>query len=145
MHVLFFDGVCGLCDRAVKFILRRDREERFKFAPLQSDIARDLLLPRNIDPSRLDTVVVVAHFETPREEIYVRSRAALFAISELGGIYALIKPLTWLPSWLLDPLYALVAKVRYRLFGKADACMVPTPKERSRFLAINAEERALEG
>ncbi len=142
MHVVFFDGVCGLCHHTVQFLLKNDRHDRLRFAPLQSEFARTALPPLGIDPSKLDSVVVVADRGEPTERAYARSRAVLFAMGELGGMYAPFKLLLWVPSFLLDPFYAIVAKTRYRLFGKRDACAVPSAEDRAKFLAINADEGA---
>jgi len=128
-HVLFYDGVCAMCNGIVKTFLRFDREGRFHFAPLQGETA-DRVRARDPDfPTDIETVVYV------REgEVLVRSRAAALAARELP--YPL-KALSWarfLPAWLTDFFYGLVARVRYRVFGKYDVCPLPPVEHRARFL-----------
>jgi predicted DCC family thiol-disulfide oxidoreductase YuxK len=133
--VVFYDGVCGLCDRLVRFLLRRDAGGRLRFAPLQGELARRALTSHGYDPSNLDTVYVVAGWKTPDERVLARSRAVLFALGEIGGAW------TWIanaarvvPRPVADAVYGVVARVRYRLFGRFDVCAVPPPEWRQRFL-----------
>jgi predicted DCC family thiol-disulfide oxidoreductase YuxK len=129
-HIVFFDGVCGLCDRTVRFLLRHDRHDRLRFAPLQGETARRMLPPLGGRPEALDTIYVV----TSDGRLLQRSRAVLFATVALGGAWALLGVLRIVPRPLADLVYRLVASVRYRIFGRFDACQLPTPEERSRFL-----------
>lgn len=133
--VVFYDGVCGLCNRLVYFLLRKDRHARLRFAQLQGDLARELLVPRGIDPSDLDTVYVVANWRTPDERALARSRAILHALGQLGGGWRLLAAVARIvPRPLADVAYRLVARVRYRLFGRFDACPLPPPEWRKRML-----------
>jgi predicted DCC family thiol-disulfide oxidoreductase YuxK len=130
--VLFYDGECGFCDRTVRFVLARDKKEDFRFAPLQSDAAKNMLSPLGADPRNLDTLYVLA--PGPHgPELLSRARAA-FYIATRVGLGALIWPLRALPWRLLDVGYDLFAKYRYQLFGRRDACAIPTADERRRFL-----------
>ena len=129
-HVVFFDGVCGLCDRTVSFLLRHDRHDRLRFAPLQGTTARRLLPPLGGRPEDLDTLYVL----TSDGRLLRRSRAVLFAVVALGGGWVLLKVLRLVPRPLADLLYDWVARIRYRVFGRLEACSIPTAKERSRFL-----------
>jgi predicted DCC family thiol-disulfide oxidoreductase YuxK len=131
-HVIFFDGVCGLCDRWVQFVLPRDRGGKFKFAPLQSALAARELPPRGGRPEDLNTVYVL----TAGGALLRKSRAVLFVLRELGGIWAAVALLRVVPAVITDRLYDLVARTRYRLFGRLDACRVPGPEERGRFLDL---------
>lgn len=133
-HLLLYDGVCGLCDRTVQFLLRRDRHDRFRFATLQGALARAVLAPHGLDPDRLDTVYLVSDCGTPQERVRQRARAVLHAASALGGAWRLLRVLAIVPAPLLDLCYRLVARVRYRLFGRHDSCPVPRPEHRQRFL-----------
>ena len=135
--LVLYDGVCGLCHRVAKFILPRDRHDRFLFAPLQSRFARAILRRHGRDPDALDTVYVVLDHDGPDERIYGRSRAALQIARVLGGVWKLALVLGILPDFLLDFLYDRVAKVRYRLFGKHDVCTIPSPAERKKFVAMD--------
>jgi predicted DCC family thiol-disulfide oxidoreductase YuxK len=133
-HLLLFDGVCGLCNRLVHFVLRRDRRDRFRFAALQGNLAREVLARHQRDPARLDTVYLVTDCGTPGERIHQRSRAVLRVLRELGGGWRLFLPLSILPTPVLDLGYRLVARVRYRVFGRYDTCPVPRPEHRARIL-----------
>ena len=128
--VVLFDGVCNLCEGAVTFLIQRDPEGVFRFAPLQSTVAEALLAGHEIDPTDLDSVVLVEG-----DRVYTKSDAVLRAAHHLGGIYRLFPPLAILPRRLRDGLYDFVADRRYGWFDKKEQCMMPTPDIRSRFLA----------
>jgi predicted DCC family thiol-disulfide oxidoreductase YuxK len=130
-HVLFYDGVCGLCDRVVQFVLARDRRGRFRFATLQGAFAARELPSRGGNPEDLDSVLVL----TAEGRLLRRSRAVLFVLGELGGGWAVLAWLRLLPAALTDVAYRLVARSRYRLFGRLDSCRLPRPAERARFIA----------
>src|SRR5436309_6501592 len=89
--LVLYDGVCGLCNRLVSFLLRHDRRNQFRFAPLQSEMARTLLRRYGLDPNDFDTVVVLADFGQPAERALTRSQVALLAVSRLGGIWRLFE------------------------------------------------------
>jgi len=127
--IVLFDGVCNLCNASVTFIIDRDRRGRFAFAPLQSEVGRALLRRHGPWPDAIDSVVLV---EGGRA--YTRSRAALRIARRLDGAWPLLYGLAVLPTPVLDALYDLVARNRYRLFGRTGACRVPTPALRARFL-----------
>lgn len=130
MTVLFYDGVCGLCDRLVQFVLDRDRAARVTFAPLQGTTAAELLVPRGADPTRLDTLFVL----TEDDHLLVRARAVLHVLGLLGWPWRALRAFAILPTPLLDLGYRVVARVRYRLFGRLDACRLPSGDEKVRFL-----------
>lgn len=133
--LVFYDGVCGLCDRSVQFVLKRDRAGRVKFATLQGDLARRMLPPAGYDPADLDTVLVVADWNGPRQRVLSRSAAVLHAAGELGGIWrALSAVARVLPTKVSDAVYRFIARRRYRIFGRYDACPLPRPEWRDRFL-----------
>lgn len=126
--ILFFDGVCGLCSWSVDFVMVRDRRELFQFAPLQGDTARQLLTASFARD--LDSVVLLVEGQPFR-----KSAAAIRVLCRLGFGWQLLGTLAWLiPLPLRDLVYDLVARNRYRLFGKHETCRMPTPAERSRFL-----------
>ncbi|HEV8431521.1 MAG TPA: DCC1-like thiol-disulfide oxidoreductase family protein [Pyrinomonadaceae bacterium] len=135
--ILFYDGVCGLCNRLVQFLLKHDRHDRLRFASLQSDLAGKVLQRHGINPKDLDTLHVVENYEQPDERVLQRSDAVLRAGRELGGVWpALAAVATIVPRPLRDLFYRFVAQNRYRVFGKYDTCMLPDPKQRSRFLDV---------
>jgi predicted DCC family thiol-disulfide oxidoreductase YuxK len=140
VDLVLYDGVCGLCNRMVQFVLERDVHDRFRFAPLQGSIARTLLTRHGRDPGALDTVVLVLDYGGPRERILCKARAGLTILQRLGGVWSLSAPLQLLPSTLLDGGYDFVARHRYGWFGKHDACPVPEPRHRSKFLEADPSE-----
>lgn len=126
--VLYFDGVCGLCSRVVDFVMSRDPEGVFRFAPLQGETARRRLSQSDIES--LDSMVL-----TTDEGTFRRSAAAVRILWRLGSLWRVCGWLLWLVPWPIRDLgYRGVAAVRYRLFGKHDACRLPTPEERERLL-----------
>lgn len=132
---MLYDSVCALCNGLVTFILARDRTGVFRFSSLQGDFARETLARHGRDPDALDTLVVVVDPGSPRERLLDRSTAALFVLQRLPGIWRFAgRAMAILPSALRDVGYRLVARTRYRTFGKYDVCPVPPPEVRDRFL-----------
>jgi predicted DCC family thiol-disulfide oxidoreductase YuxK len=133
--VVFYDGVCGLCDRFVRFLLTRDAAGRLRFAQLQGGLARRELTPLGHDPGDLDTVFVIAGWRTPRQRVLARSRAVLHAVGQLGGFWPLLARIAHIvPPMMADVFYRMIARVRYRLFGRFDTCPLRRPEWRDRFL-----------
>lgn len=133
--IIFFDGVCGLCNRLVQFLLKRDRHARLRFASLQSDVATNVLTRHGIDPKDLDTMHLVVNYEQPDERVLNRSDAVLRATSELGGVWKVLAAVARvIPRGLRDLVYGFVARNRYRVFGKYETCMLPDPSQRNRFI-----------
>ena len=135
--IVLYDGVCGLCNRSVQFLLKHDKAGRFRFASLQSDFAEKVLGRHGLDPKDLDTVHVVENYDQPDERVLQRSDAVLRAGRELGGLWGAAASIARVvPRALRDLVYRFVATNRYRMFGKYDACMLPDPNQRSRFLDV---------
>lgn len=137
--ILLYDGVCGLCDRFVQFILRRDRRGVFRFASLQSALAGRILARHNISPADLDTVYVVVNPDSqePPEFLLSRSDAVLFVLKQLGGLWRFVAfLLQLLPKFVRDPAYNAIARHRYRIFGKYESCALPSAQDRGRFLDL---------
>ena len=133
--ILLYDGVCGLCNRFVQFILRRDRNAIFRFASQQSPIAARILTRHGANPTDLDTVYLVVNHELPDEYLLSRSDAVLFVLSQLGRLWrAVASLLQLLPKVLRDPAYNTVASHRYRIFGRFDVCTLPRDADHTRFL-----------
>jgi predicted DCC family thiol-disulfide oxidoreductase YuxK len=126
-NVIFFDGVCGLCNGLVDFIMRVDEKKIFKFSPLQSDFAHRVLPLEDVRD--LHSIVVMVDGQKA-----IKARAVISIFQKLGGPYGLLAVFKTLPDPLLNWAYDLVAKNRYRLFGTKDSCRLPTPDERSQFL-----------
>jgi predicted DCC family thiol-disulfide oxidoreductase YuxK len=142
--VLLYDGVCGLCNGAVRFILRRDVDGAFRFASLQSSLAHRILARHRADPSDLDTAYVVLNFQQDRAEatrsdetLLARSDAVLFVMLHLGGLWRIAGwALRLLPHAVRDWAYGMVARRRYRIFGRYDTCRLPDAATRARFLDV---------
>ena len=135
--IVLYDGVCGLCNRSVQFLLKHDKQARFRFASLQSDFAEKVLGRHGLDPKDLDTVHVVENYDQPGERVLQRSDAILRAGRELGGFWSAASLVARIvPRPLRDLVYRFVATNRYRVFGKYDTCMLPDPNQRSKFLDI---------
>jgi predicted DCC family thiol-disulfide oxidoreductase YuxK len=128
-RLLLFDGECNLCNGTVNFIIRHDRRKRFLFAPLQGPFAETHFpgfVPRAGSPQTL-----VYH---RLGKTFTRSTGALHIARDLDGAWPLCFALIVVPRFLRDPVYDLVARYRYRWFGRLESCMVPTPELRDRFL-----------
>ncbi len=127
--IVLFDGVCNFCNGAVNWVIERDTAGYFKFAALQSEIGQELAAKHGIDRSDTDSIILVDD-----EEAYTYSTAALRIAKRLDGAWSWLYALIAVPKPIRDFVYKLFAKYRYRLFGKQDACMMPTPEIRARFL-----------
>lgn len=132
--VLLYDGVCGFCNKTVQMILDRDRRGEMRFAALQSDYGR-AVVSRHPELAGVDSVVLVER-EGGGERVHVRSGAALRVASYLGGWWKLFLVARAVPAPVRDFFYNLVARYRYRFFGRYDACPLPTPEVRARFLDV---------
>ena len=133
--IILYDGVCGLCNRLVQFLLRHDKRKHLRFASLQSDFAGVVLRRHGLDPKDLDTFHFVENYDQQNERVFDRSDAVLKAGRALGGVWAMLASVASIfPRALLDPLYRLVARNRYRVFGKFESCMLPDPSQRNRLL-----------
>ena len=127
--IVIFDGLCHFCDRSVQFMLAHDRRGVLRFAPSQTDVATRLLTRCDLPPAP-GTIVFI-----DEEGCWMQSTATLRIARTLGVPWSLFGALLWLPARLRDPVYAFVARNRLRWFGRRDACRIPTPEERARFLA----------
>ena len=129
MPIVLFDGHCNFCNAWVRLIVRRDTAKKILFAPLQSSVGRKMLKEQKIDVNYTGSLVF---FEG--ERFSVSSTAALRIFSYLNGWERHLQLLSVLPLPFRDTLYQLFAKYRYKLFGRREQCMVPTPELRERFL-----------
>jgi len=137
-HPIFlYDGVCGLCNRLVQFILHRDRNAIFHFASLQSPLAARILARHGANPIDLDTVYVVLNYDLPNERLLSRSGAVLFVLKQLGAPWRSASfLLQLLPTFLRNASYNAVARHRYRIFGRTETCILPRVEDQSRFLDV---------
>ena len=126
-NIVFFDGVCGFCNKSVDFLLRVDERKALFFSPIQGETAK-----RVLPVERRENLDTISFFDG--ERLFYRSTALLMIGKALGGIWLVFYPLILVPAQWRDVAYAGVAKRRYRIFGKREACRMPTPEERARFL-----------
>ncbi|HWA33415.1 MAG TPA: thiol-disulfide oxidoreductase DCC family protein [Cyclobacteriaceae bacterium] len=127
--IIMFDGVCNLCNWFVNFIIARDKKNRFQFGSLQSAVVIDLLRRHDFLTSDLSTVILLEN-----EKLYYQSTAVLRILRMLGGVWSLMYVFIVLPKPLRDFMYNLIARHRYKLFGRQDTCMIPTPELKAKFV-----------
>lgn len=127
--IILFDGVCNFCNNSVNFIIDRDPAGKFAFTSLQSEKGQEILKGRGLDTQSLDSIVLVQE-----GKVYQRSTAALKIAKDLSGIWQLCYGFILIPTFIRDSVYNLIAKNRYKWFGKEEACRIPTPEVRQRFL-----------
>lgn len=129
--VLLFDGVCNFCNSSVIFILKRDKKRKIFFAALQSPCAQEILnsIGEKVLEGDYDSVILIYN-----GKLYKRSRAVLEILSIIGGLWKLTVVFKIIPAFISDFFYDLIARNRYRLFGKKESCMIPTPEIKGQFL-----------
>jgi len=127
--VVLYDGTCGLCHRSVRFILRHERDHDLKFAPLQGETAAALRERHREIPETLESVVLVDD-----DHVRLRSKAFMYTARHLRAPWRWGYAMRWLPAFLCDLVYRLIARIRYRVWGHADQCDLPAPEHRARFL-----------
>ena len=127
--VVLYDGTCGLCHRSVQWILRHERDHELQFAPLQGETAAALRARFPEIPSSLETVVLV-----DGDRARLRSKAFLYVARHLRAPWRWAYAMRWLPGFVLDLGYRFIAAIRYRVWGRVDACDLPDPEHRARFL-----------
>ena len=133
-HLVLYDGVCGLCDRAIQFLLKHDHRAVFAFASLQSPSGRAMVTRDGGNPDDVSAFRVVVNYRTASAGILSASRAVLFVAGELGWPWKAARLMRILPTTILDRVYDVVARHRYRVFGRHDQCLIPRPEYRRRFL-----------
>lgn len=132
--IIVFDGVCVLCNGWVRFLLRHDRGQRYRFAAMQGDAGRRLLADNGLDPDDPVSFLLVEYDSGPSPRVSTDTDAMRRVLSGLGGAWRLAAVSALLPRRVRDPLYRWIARNRYRWFGRHDACMVPDPAQAHRFL-----------
>jgi len=128
-YIILFDGVCNLCNASVNFIIKHDKKEYFKFASLQSDVAKDLLLHFNSKKIKKESIILIED-----KKFYQKSTAALRISKKLNGGYKLLYLFIIIPTFIRDFVYSYIAKNRYKWFGKKNNCIIPNQKIKKRFL-----------
>jgi predicted DCC family thiol-disulfide oxidoreductase YuxK len=127
--VILFDGVCNLCNGFVQFIIRHDRDKKFRFASLQSNYGKSLISYFNLPLTATGTVILYHD-----GKVSVESDASIEILSSLGGMWKFVRVFRIFPRFIRNGLYRLLARNRYRIFGKTDQCMVPSDNTKDRFL-----------
>jgi predicted DCC family thiol-disulfide oxidoreductase YuxK len=127
--IVLFDGVCNYCNRWVNFIIRHDKKDHFRFAPLQSPAAEELLRRHNIPAVDLNTFVLIEN-----DRPYFRTTAGLRILKKLNGLYPLLYALIIVPPFIRNVAYRIISKNRYKWWGKRESCMMPDEQVRRKFL-----------
>jgi predicted DCC family thiol-disulfide oxidoreductase YuxK len=133
-HLVLYDGVCGLCSRLLQFLLKHDRRAVFTFASLQSAVGRTMVGRFGGDPNELASFRVLANYRANNPQMFTRSSAALFVAGELGWPWKMAGLMRVLPTSILDHVYNVVARNRYRVFGRYERCLTPRAEFRDRFV-----------
>ncbi|MCS4436503.1 thiol-disulfide oxidoreductase DCC family protein [Aquiflexum gelatinilyticum] len=127
--IILFDGVCNLCNSAVDFVIRRDKNDRFKFGALQDNATKSILKDYKINEGYIDSIILLRG-----NEVFYKSKAALEITKNLGGFWPILYVFNIVPSVIRDPIYDWIAKNRYKWFGKKQTCRIPNSMEREKFL-----------
>lgn len=138
-HIVLFDGVCNLCDRTVRWITQRDKEGQFRFIALQSEQGKQVLLHLNLPEKESNSVIYINH-----QGIFTRSNAVLEILHHMNNGWSRFYFLHIVPKGFRDEIYDLIAKTRYRIFGKKEFCEVPQDLNKNRFVVSEEELMQLE-
>ena len=128
--IILFDGICNLCNSAVQFVINHDPNEQFLFASLQSEFGQQLLKEQQLPSQQFDSFILLQN-----EKVYTRSTAALKVARQIKGAWKSLYIFIIIPKFIRDAVYNWIARNRYKWFGKKDACMIPTPQLKARFLS----------
>jgi len=127
--ILLFDGVCNLCNSSINFVIDHDPDQKFKFAALQSDFGQKKLKELNLNTKDIDSIVLLSN-----NEVHVKSTAALKVAKKLSGGWPILYALIIIPPFIRHAVYNLIAKNRYKIWGRTDQCRIPTPELKQRFI-----------
>jgi len=127
--IIFFDGVCNLCNASVQFVIKRDKQGKFLFSSLQSEEAEELLPPELVKPGDYQSIVL-----KEGEGIKTKSSAALTIAKHLSGLWPVLYIFMVIPKFLRDSVYDIIARNRYKWFGRKDECTIPSPEFKKRFI-----------
>ncbi len=129
-QLILFDGVCNLCNASVQYVIRHDPHDRFRFASLQGKVGQQIISEHKIDTSKTDSILLYSN----DGQLWNKSTAALKIASKLGFPRNLAALFFIVPSFIRNGVYDYIAKNRYKWYGKKEACMIPTPELKSKFL-----------
>ncbi len=127
--IILFDGVCNLCNDAITFVIKRDPHDHFRYAPLQGETGAHFIKKYNIDTTKVDSIILI-----DQDNVYIKATAALKIACHLSGAYPLMRIFFIIPSFVRNWAYDYIAKNRYKWYGKKEACMIPTPELKAKFL-----------
>jgi len=127
--IILFDGVCNLCNNLIRFIIRFDNRQTFRFVSLQSDKGKLLLKARGISDININSII---YFN--KERVFFKSDAALNILYNMGYPWRLLYAFIIFPLFVRDGIYNLIARNRYLIFGQKNECMIPDDKIKGRFL-----------
>lgn len=127
--LILFDGVCNLCNNSVQFVIKKDQQNDYLFAPLQSDIGQQIIKAFNIDTAKTDSILLYTN-----GKLYSKSTAALKVAATLGFPTSILSVFLIVPAFIRNWVYDFIAKNRYKWYGKKEACMIPTPELKAKFL-----------
>lgn len=127
--VIFFDGVCNLCNASVQFVIEHDKNNVFKFSALQGEYAKMVLLKFNVDLEQLNSTLLLEN-----GKLYTKSSSALRIAKKLSGLWPMLYGFIMVPKFFRDWFYDIIAKNRYKWWGKQESCWVPTPELKNKFI-----------
>lgn len=128
--IVLFDGVCVFCNNSINFIIRKDAKDYFRYSPLQSELGKKILAENGLASEKIDSVILLEN-----GKLFTKTSAALHIAKNLkGGWPICFYCFIWIPPFIRNIVYDIIAKNRYRWWGKKDSCMVPTPEIRKKFL-----------
>lgn len=130
-QLILFDGVCNLCNSSVLYVIKRDKKDKFLFAPLQSDIGKDIIKTFNIDTDKTDSILL---YNPEKDRLTHKSTAALLIAKQLHFPTNLLAVFLIVPTFIRNWVYNYIAKNRYQWYGKKESCMIPTPELKAKFL-----------
>jgi predicted DCC family thiol-disulfide oxidoreductase YuxK len=132
--IVIYDGLCGMCDGVVQFLLQHDKSDAFRFAAKQSEFAQRALARHELDARTVETICLIENCDSPAERVLTKSDATLRIAEVLGGIWNVLLVAKLLPHSLRDAAYDLVARNRYRIFGRRTECRLPSAEDQHKFL-----------
>lgn len=127
--IIFFDGVCNLCNASVQFVIKRDVKDHFRFSALQNEQAKEYLKEFKISPLNSNTILLLEN-----GKLYTQSTAALRITRQLSGLWPLCYGLIVIPAFIRDAVYKTISKYRYKIWGRSETCMIPSPELKTKFL-----------
>jgi predicted DCC family thiol-disulfide oxidoreductase YuxK len=127
--IILFDGMCNFCNTSVNKIIKYDKKNVFKFAAIQSDAGKKLLIELSIDILKIDSILLIEN-----NTLFTKSTAVLKIAKQLSGLYKLSYAFIIIPLFIRDTIYDFIAKNRYKWFGKKESCMIPTKEVSGKFL-----------